>query len=275
MNQQTIAFIGGGNMTRYIVLGLIANGYPPQKIWIANRSIEKLSYFKEECGVHVTQDNHEAIAAADLVIFSVKPQQLQAVCHSVAEEIRQRKPLVISVAVGITTQMLEKWLGASLAIVRAMPNTPCAVQAGAIGLFATNDVSSAEKNSAESIFRAVGLVVWVNDETQIDCVAALSGSGPAYVFLIMEALQQAGEKLGLTAETARLLVSQTLLGASRLAMESKDDVVQLRQSVTSKGGTTEQAIKVLESADIRSLFEKALAAAVHRAKEITQTLDIP
>ncbi|WP_243470187.1 pyrroline-5-carboxylate reductase, partial [Coxiella burnetii] len=225
------------------------------------------------CGVHTTQDNRQGALNADVVVLAVKPHQIKMVCEELKDILSETKILVISLAVGVTTPLIEKWLGKASRIVRAMPNTPSSVRAGATGLFANETVDKDQKNLAESIMRAVGLVIWVSSEDQIEKIAALSGSGPAYIFLIMEALQEAAEQLGLTKETAELLTEQTVFGAARMALETEQSVVQLRQFVTSPGGTTEQAIKVLESGNLRELFIKALTAAVNRAKELSKTVD--
>lgn len=269
----TLTFIGGGNMTRNIVRGLLATGYSAENIWVTNRSAEKLTFFREEAGVHVTLDNGEGATLADVLILAIKPQQMKAVCEQLKPIISEKKPLIISVAGGITTAMLEKWLGKNLSIVRTMPNVPTSLKVGATGIFANSQVTAAQKQLADAIFRAVGLAVWVNEEEQINLIAAVSGSGPAYIFLIVEALQQAGVQLGLPAALSHQLAAQTCLGAARMVMETEQDLVQLRRSVTSPQGTTEQAIKVLETGDIRGLFVEALTAAVNRAKEITKTLD--
>ncbi len=268
-----ITFIGGGNMARNIVMGLIANGYPAQHLCVTNRSAEKLTFFREEAGIHVSLDNGEAAKTADVIILAIKPQQIKAVCEQLKAIIAVKKPLIISVAVGVTTAMLEKWLGKNLAIVRVMPNTPTSLRVGASGLYANSLTTPAQKELVDTVFRAVGLAVWVDEEQQIDLIAAISGSGPAYFFLIVEALQQAAQTLGLSAELSQALAAQTALGAARMVTETKQDVVQLRRSVTSPGGTTERAIQVFETADIRGLFEKALTAAVNRSKELTKTLD--
>ncbi len=182
--------------------------------------------------------------------------------------MQDQQPLVISIAAGIRTPDLARWLGADTAIVRAMPNTPALVQSGATGLFANAHVRDQQRDLAETILRAVGLTLWVEQEDQLDLVTALSGSGPAYFFLVMEALQEAASKLGLPAETARLLALQTAFGASRMALESDEDAAALRQRVTSPGGTTEQALRVLEEGGLRNLMEQALTAAARRSREL-------
>ncbi len=273
MTNPTIAFIGGGNMTRSIVTGLLANGYDADRIWVGNRTPEKLNFFRDNGGVHVTQDNREAAQRADIVVFAVKPQQIETVCKELSDIILAKHPLIISVALGVNTILITRWLGGHLAVVRAMPNTPASVRAGATGLFANENVSEKQKNQAESILRAVGLVVWLKQEEHVDLVAALSGSGPAYIFLVMEVLQEAAENKGLPRESIRLLTAQTVLGAARMALEADEDVVQLRRLVTSPGGSTERAIDILEKGRIRQLFSDALQAAIDRAKELAEQLD--
>jgi pyrroline-5-carboxylate reductase len=265
--QPIITFIGGGSMTYSLVSGLIAHGYEPERLRVSNPSAEKLRRFSE-LSVATYNDNRAAASLADVIVLAVKPKQIKEVCEELKEVIQPFKPLVISVAAGITIPSLQSALGEFVAVVRAMPNTPSAVQAGATGLYAAPQVSLAQRNLAEVIMRAVGIVVWVKEEAQMNAVAALSGSGPAYIFLIMEALQAAAEKLGLSTEDAHLLTVQTVLGAARMALETGADVAKLRQAVTSKGGMTEQAINVLEGGGIRGVFEEALVAATTRAKEL-------
>lgn len=270
----TITFIGAGNMARSLIMGLVADGYPSQQIRVTNRSAEKLSFFEKKAQITVTTNNCEGAKSADVIVLAVKPQQIKAVCEELREVVAEKNPLIISVAVGVTTEQLAKWLGKSnLAIVRAMPNTPSSLKAGATGLYANAAVTSAQKSIADTIFKAVGLAVWTDAEAQIDIVAAISSSGPAYIFLITEVLQEAGVVLGLSPEISHSLAAQTVIGSARMVAESEEDVVQLRRNVTSPGGTTEQAIKVFETDDIRGLFVKALRAAIDRAKEITQLLN--
>lgn len=260
-------------MAHNIILGLIANGYDPTHLCVTNRSPDKLKFFREKYGIKITQNNCEGALDADVIILAVKPHQIKTVCEELKQIVLISNTFFISVAVGVSTELLQKWLNKKVPIVRAMPNTPASVRAGAAGLFATATVNENQRNLAESIMRAVGLVIWVSSENQIDEVAALSGSGPAYVFYIMEALQAAGESLGLSKETAELLTKQTVLGAARMALEVEQEVMQLRRFVTSPGGITEQAIAVLESGNLKELFKKALTAAVHRAEELSRSID--
>ena len=278
-HQHTIAFIGCGNMAGSIVQGLIETGYPKEKLWGTSRRKERTDYLRQELGINATQDNVQAVQHADVIVLAVKPQQMQAVSKQIAPIVQQKKhPLIISVAVGISTAMLRKWLGngaehLNFAIVRSMPNTPSLVGAGASGLFANPYVTSAQKALAESLHRAVGIAVWVGDEALINAVAAVSGSGPAYFFYVIEAMQMAGVKQGLSKEQAKLLALQTAVGASKLALESDDDVVNLRRNVTSPNGTTEQATKTFDELGLSAIFDKAMQAASNRAVELTKLLD--
>lgn len=268
MNKAIIAIIGSGNMGASLIGGLIADGYPANKIWVTDPSTTKLMHLKETFGVHTTTDNQTAVNTADIVLIAVKPQILPDVAKTLATPIQQRKPLVISIAAGIREYALQTWLGGNIPIVRCMPNTPALIGCGASALFANSHTSHEQRNTAESILRAVGLVVWLEDEKQMDAVTALSGSGPAYFFLVMEILQTIGEQLGLPKDIARLLTLQTGFGATRMALESTLSASELRQQVTSPGGTTERALQVLEKENIRQIFTDALTAATKRSEEL-------
>ena len=268
MDTSIISFIGGGNMARSLIGGLIADGTDPSTLWVADASQEQLSAVKEHLAVNTTTSNLEAAAKADIVILAVKPQILSTVACELAEVARKHNPLFLSVAAGIREQDLNRWLGGDATIVRAMPNTPALIQSGATALIANNRVTQAQRNQAESIMRSTGLALWLESEAQMDVVTALSGSGPAYYFLIMEALEKAACDLGLAPETARLLTLQTGFGATKMALESSDTLEDLRRRVTSPGGTTEQAIKTLEEGNIRHLLKEALEAAAHRSAEL-------
>jgi pyrroline-5-carboxylate reductase len=270
MKTSRIRFIGAGNMARSLVGGLIADGCDPALIRLSDPDADRIQDLAHRLGVRILGDNRAVVEDADVVVLAVKPQVLPAVAREIADRVQDRQPLVISVAAGIRTTDLERWLGAGTAIVRAMPNTPALVQSGATGLFANARVSAGQRDLAETILRAVGLTLWVAEEDQLDLVTALSGSGPAYFFLIMEALQEAATQQGLPAETARLLALQTAFGASRMALESSEDAATLRQRVTSPGGTTEQALEVLEAGGLRALMDRALRAAARRSRELAE-----
>lgn len=273
MTHSNIAIIGSGHMGSSLLGGLIANHYPPEKIWITDSDTTKLEQLKNQFKIHTTTKNQEAVEMADAVILAVKPQVLSEVAFEIAKSVQHKKPLIISIAAGIRAESIQKWLGGNVAIVRAMPNVPALIGCGATGLFANSMVSEEQRNWAESILRAISIVVWLNDEKHMDTVTALSGSGPAYFFLIMEALQKGAEELGLDSESARLLTLQTAFGAARMALESDVDAKELRRRVTSPGGTTEQAVKVLEENQLRDIFKKALIAAKERSEELAIQLE--
>ena len=205
-------------------------------------------------------------------MLAVKPQVLREVANELAPLVQENQPLVISIAAGIGCASLQAWLGGEAALVRTMPNTPAMIQSGATVLFATNAVSDDQREQAESLMRAVGLTQWIDDESLMDAVTALSGSGPAYFFLVMEAMEDTARELGLAPQTARLLTLQTALGAARMALESSDPPETLRARVTSPGGTTERAIATLEDGGLRDLFARALKAASDRSREISADL---
>ena len=267
MQTNTIAIIGAGNMGASLLGGLIANQFPAKEFWVTDADVKKLKALQQEFSVHTTTQNNEAVNVADVIILAVKPQIIQDVIKELSSIVKNKKPLIISIAAGVRIDALQKELGDETPIVRCMPNTPALIRAGATALYANSIVTKKQRHLAESILRAVGMVLWLEDEKQMDAVTALSGSGPAYFFLVIEALQQAGETLGLSNETARLLTLQTALGAARMALETNVDTFELRHRVTSPGGTTEAAIRVLEK-DIYDLFFRALSAAKIRSEEL-------
>lgn len=267
-----IAFIGAGNMAGALIGGLLADGIPAENLIAADPSSPKCTMLREATGIRTTQDNDAAVADADIVVLAVKPQVLKQVATELAAAIAEHKPLVVSVAAGVRCDALMAWLGADVALIRTMPNTPAMIQCGATALYATDNVSDEQRAQAESLMRSVGLAQWVDDEALIDTVTALSGSGPAYFFLIIEALEAAGRRLGLPDETAHLLTLQTALGAARMALESSESAQSLRERVTSPGGTTERALGVLEDGGIRALIDKAMSAARDRSRELSADL---
>ncbi len=272
MTQPTIAFIGAGNMAGSLIRGLVADGYDAGQIIAADPNAAQLAALRSQAGVRTAGDNAAAVASAEVVVLAVKPQILQTVARQIAGAVQGHRPLVISIVAGIRERTLQGWLGGGLPLVRTMPNTPAMIGAGATVLHATPEVTPEQQDTAESILRAVGLTRWVEDEDLMDAVTALSGSGPAYFFLVMEAMEQAALELGLPGETARLLTLQTALGAARMAMESHDDPATLRQRVTSPGGTTERALAVFEERGLRSAFAAALMAARDRSVELSDLL---
>jgi len=268
----TIGFIGAGNMTRSLAGGLIANGLARDALLLADPDAGQRQGAEKALGVRVLADNRAVAEASDVLVLAVKPQALQAVATDLAAAVQQRKPLVVSVAAGIRTADLERWLGGNLSVVRVMPNTAALIGSGASGLYANTHVTPAQHDEAESILRAVGVTVWVRDETLIDTVTAVSGSGPAYFFLVMEALEQAAIRHGLDTRTARLLTLETAYGAAKMALEGHEEPSELRRRVTSPGGTTERAIQVLEQGHIRQIFDDAVSAAMQRAVELGDLL---
>ena len=272
MKQPILGFIGAGNMAASLISGLIADGYPAERIWVSDFNAHALAHLASEYGVHTTPRNAIVAENAQVLVLAVKPQILAEVVRELAPLIQARRPLVVSIAAGINTASIDRWAGEDVAIVRCMPNTPAMVKAGATGLFATPRVSVEQRSQAEAILRAVGLTVWVEEETQLDAVTALSGSGPAYFFLFMEAMEEAGIALGLEPTTARLLAQQTALGAGRIAIESTEPPAELRRRVTSPGGTTERAIAAFEAGGLRPLVAEAMQAAARRATELSEQL---
>jgi len=269
---KTITFIGAGNMAGSLIGGLIADGYAPDCIWASNPSLPKLKSLQENFKINITQDNLQAIASAGIIVLAVKPQKMQAVAKELGGQLGTK--LVISIAAGVSTTQLQKWLGGEAApIIRGMPNTPALIRAGITGMYAAASVTPAQKALAESILQAVGSVLWVDNEEQIDIVAALSGSGPAYFFKVMEALQAGAEKLGLPREQANMLTLQTALGATKMAAISCESLKTLREQVTSPGGMTAKAIGTLEAGGIDPLFYAALCAGQQRAQEMAEELN--
>ncbi|MGB2680001.1 MAG: pyrroline-5-carboxylate reductase [Candidatus Competibacter sp.] len=273
MKALPIAFIGGGNMARSLIGGLIAGGHDPSRIWVAEPDAAQREFLRGRHGVHTDPDNLTAIAATDIVVLAVKPQILRGVAEQLAPALQARAPLVISVAAGVRERDLRRWLGGGrLALVRTMPNTPALVGSAASALFANEFVTEDHRQLAESLLRAVGVTVWVDDETLLDTVTALSGSGPAYFFLVMEALEQTALALGLDEDKARLLTLQTAFGAAKMALESAESPATLRVRVTSPGGTTERALGVLREGGLEALLAKALEAARQRSRELGDLL---
>ena len=273
MAKNTIGFIGGGNMACSLVGGLIADGCNPEHIWVAEPRPERRAALKQRFGIRTTEDNAQATAASQTLVLAVKPQTIATVAKEVAAVAGSNQPLVVSVAAGVRETAIRHWLGYDASIVRAMPNTPALVRSGATALYANPYVSCDEEDRAESVLRTVGITLWLRDEALLDAVTALSGSGPAYLFSVMEVMEKAGQQMGLPAETARLLTLQTAFGAAKMALESAEDVATLRAQVTSPGGTTERAIEVLEQGGLAKLFTTAVGAARDRAREIGQLLE--
>lgn len=272
-NNTRIAFIGAGNMANSLVGGLLAKGLPAAQISASDPYAPSREALARSYGVAVTDNNAEIIGDADVVILAVKPQVMKAVAQEMASVVQRQRPLVISIAAGIGINSLQNWLGPQTAIVRCMPNTPALVQQGATGLFANACVSAEQKVLAKTILDAVGLSLWLDKEQQLDAVTALSGSGPAYYFLLMEAMIATGIRQGLDADTARQLTLQTALGAATMAASSADSPAELRRKVTSPKGTTEQAILAFQSRNFEKIVDEALDAARQRSVELSKAYE--
>ena len=269
-----ICFIGGGNMATSLIGGLIAQGHAANSISVSDPNEAQREQLTTQYGINTFADCAPALADADIVVLAVKPQVMKDVALIVAKAAEQssKQPLFVSIAAGINLYSLQQWLGKDQAIVRCMPNTPSLIQLGATGLFANEQTSIVQKNLAETVLKAAGIVQWVQSEAEIDAVTAVSGSGPAYYFLLMEAMIDAGIELGLSRETASELTVQTAIGAAQMAKESDVDVAELRRRVTSPGGTTEEAINTFEGAHLRDIVKAALNAANRRSGELALML---
>lgn len=262
-----ITFIGGGNMASALIGGLLQQGFSAQQIRVIEINAENCEKIKQAFGISVFSDLTNEAITSDVIVLSVKPQQLFQLAQKLAPMLADQ--LVISIAAGISTVDISRWLEGYQKVVRAMPNTPSLVRAGVTGLYAAACVSELDKINAESILAAVGSTLWLENEEMLHAVTAISGSGPAYVFYFIESMQQAGVELGLSAEQARQLSLQTFLGASKLASESAEDASILRARVTSKGGTTEQAILMMEKSDIKCKIISAIHAANLRSRQMS------
>lgn len=263
-----ISFIGGGNMAQALIGGLIARGLPPTRITVSD-PVEQVRELLKEKDVHVTEDNLAAIADADIVVFAVKPQVLAQVLRPLYGQFEDK--LVISIVAGAEIATISELLRTER-VVRVMPNTPALVQTGAHGLYATEQVNSTDRELASQVLAATGLTIWVNSEAQIDAVTAVSGSGPAYFFYLMESMIRAGKNLGLDEKVATALTLQTALGAAQMAITSSNTPAELRKNVTSPNGTTQAAIEVFDHAQISQNIQAALAAAKTRSQELAQEL---
>jgi pyrroline-5-carboxylate reductase len=264
-----ISFIGGGNMARAMISGLLAQGCPATDIMVVEMDHDRRAGLKEDFGVHVACEL-PAAASSDVIVLAVKPQQLRDVAIFLGSLLDTQ--LVVSIAAGVRCSDLVRWLGDYGAVVRVMPNTQAQIQAGVSALYAAPGTTAEQRRMAGTLLAAVGSCVWLEDEALMDVVTAISGSGPAYVFYFLEALQQAGAELGLTPGQARVLAMQTFLGAAQLAINSEHDFATLRAQVTSKGGTTEQALLSMETSLVREGIIRAIHAAAHRSAELGDLL---
>lgn len=264
-----ICFIGGGNMATALIGGLLGKGFSAAQISVVEISAENRARLQRDFAVHVHENMAEGIADCQIIIFAVKPQQLREVAQQLAPLLGGQ--LLISIAAGILAADLARW-SSSQTVVRAMPNTPALIQCGMTGLYALPAVTLAQREQAQNILAAVGETLWLQDEAMMDAVTAISGSGPAYVFYFIEALQQAAQKLGFSAADARRLSLATFLGASKLAASGDEDVSVLRARVTSKNGTTERALLSLAANHVAEHIALAAQAAAARSREMGEEL---
>jgi pyrroline-5-carboxylate reductase len=265
-----VAFLGGGNMATALIGGLLAKGYDRSSICVIEVSAPARERLAAQHGVHTSTSADAATMQSEVVVLATKPQDLKAALAPLGDKVREK--LVISIAAGVRLGALSRWLRGHRRIVRCMPNTPALIGAGIAALYALPEVSAQERSTAETILRAVGEVVWVHDEHLLDPVTAVSGSGPAYVFWFIEQLAASGEKLGLPKDTSRKLALQTVLGAAKLAAQSDKTPAELRRQVTSKGGTTEAALKVFEQEKLAERMMKAIEAASRRGAALGDEL---
>ncbi|MBH1432163.1 pyrroline-5-carboxylate reductase [Stenotrophomonas maltophilia] len=273
MAADSITFIGGGNMARSLIAGLIRQGVPAAHIHVAEPVAALRASLAADFGVQVHDNAPDAAAQGRTWLLAVKPQVLRDVCQSLQALAQANRPLVVSIAAGITSAQLERWLGGNLPVVRAMPNTPALLGAGVTGLYATRSVDAQQHAQAEQVLASAGRTVWIDSESLMDSVTAVSGSGPAYVFLLAEAMEAAGIAQGLPADAARTLVVQTLLGASRMLDEAGESPAELRRRVTSPNGTTQAAIERFQAGGFEALVDKALRAAQVRGQELSAAND--
>lgn len=268
-----IAFIGGGNMARSLIGGLIASGTDPGTIRVAAPSESTRRGLQQDFGVATFQTAAEAVQGAGVWMFAVKPQVMRGVCEDLQAAARADRPVAVSVAAGITSAQMERWLGGDAAVVRAMPNTPSMLGAGVTGMYANAKVDATGRSRADAVLATAGPTVWIDDESKMDAVTATSGSGPAYIFLLAEAMEQAAIANGLPDEAARTLVQQTILGAARMLTESGEAPAELRRRVTSPGGTTHAAITTFEDGGLRDLVARAMSRATERGRELSAAND--
>jgi len=263
-----LSFIGGGNMARSLIGGLIARGASADDIVVADPIAAQRESLRAQYGIRTTADNTEAVQKAELVILAVKPQEMRNVTLGIAEAMSS-ECLIVSVAAGIRASEIQRW-AKGRPVVRCMPNRPALQGCGITALFATQDVAAEARTKAEAVLSAVGATLWVTQESHMDVVTAVSGSGPAYFFLLIEMLEQAGAKLGLPPDVSRRLAVETAYGSGLMAREASESPATLREQVTSKGGTTEAALAHLEAHKVRAIFADAIAAAARRSSELAE-----
>ncbi len=269
----TVAFIGGGNMARSLIGGLLQAGTNVDKVRVAEPVEVLRDALANDFGVQTFAEATPAAKDADVWVLAVKPQVMRDVCAALAPSAQARRPLVVSIAAGITGAQIDRWLGGGIAIVRCMPNTPALLGAGVTGLYANAAASAEQRDIAQTLLASAGKTVWIDDEALMDAVTAVSGSGPAYVFLLAEAMQAAGEAEGLPAAAARTLTIETLLGAARMLAADDTPAAELRRRVTSPNGTTQAAIESFEGDGFRDIVARAVHAARVRGAELAAAND--
>jgi len=272
MTDQRLGLIGGGNMARSLVGGLIKSGIAPESMIVSDPDDSIRRALAEDFSIQTCADNTDAARVADILVLAVKPQVMRCAVEDIAESLLQRQPLVVSIAAGIPIASIESWAGSPLALIRVMPNTPALTGNGASGMYANHRVSKSQRVQARKIMEAIGIAVWVDEESLIDTVTAVSGSGPAYFFYLMDAMVKAAQEGGLNPETSRQLTLQTALGAAKLALASNESPTELRRRVTSPGGTTQAAVEILDKNGCEEILIRAVHAARERSIELAKLL---
>ena len=271
MINTNVGLIGGGNMGRAIAGGLLRGGMHATNLMIAEPLPEQCDLLRKELyGIMVAEENETVAAAVDTLLFSVKPQILKPVCESLAEIVQQSRPLIMSIAAGPKIEDIDQWLGGGLSVVRVMPNQPALIDQGISALFANERTDESGRDMAEKIMTAVGQVVWLDSESKMDAVTAISGTGPSYFYLLIDCMIEAGVNSGIDPETARTLAVETARGATSLAAAETESMSSLIERVRSPGGTTTAAFELLDAADVRGIFAAAIAAAERRAAELAE-----
>jgi len=263
-----IAFLGGGNMARSLIGGLVARGADPARIHVAEPVQALRDALAEDFGVRACAEAPIAVEGATLWVLAVKPQVMRGLCELLASQARAHAPLVVSIAAGVTVERLREWLGGEAAVVRCMPNTPALLGAGVTGLHAGPGVDERQREDAEAVLSAAGATVWIDQEPLMDSVTAVSGSGPAYLFLLAEAMEAAARAEGLDRDQARTLVVHTLLGGARMLAETGETAEELRRRVTSPGGTTQAAVVSFQADGFEAMVARAIHAARVRGAEL-------
>jgi pyrroline-5-carboxylate reductase len=271
MTTRKISFIGAGNMTKSIVEGMVGNGYDANSIMASNPTLAKLEHLKSVLGIQISQQNERAIAFADVVVLSVKPQLMQTVCDAFLPTVDLTNKLFISIAAGITSDRICQMLGGHQQLIRVMPNTPSSLGYGMSGIYAPSHISDEDAEFAAFMMDHVGETLIVDQERHIDTVIAAAGSSPAYFFLIAQAMQEEAVKMGLCAEDARKLVQQAMLGSAHMIIANPDTPIEtLRKNVTSKGGTTAEAVATLQKHELAHILSEAMQAAATRAQQMAK-----